>query len=120
MTNEKTVRIINKIILNHSWFDFEIINYDGYNLSLGGSSKSLLEPMMKYDLRIKFSDIFFISSLSNWSSDITQSPFSIVTGDEARKLNLKYHVEKGYSLFKINAEDYSQPLLIIAMTVSLE
>lgn len=118
MDNEKNVEQINKIVKSNLWYDFEIISYDGYNLKIGGSTESLLMPNMKYNLEIIFSDIFFISSLSSWSADIVNMPFTVLTGDEARDINLKYQVEQGYSIFQIAVEDHNRPLLVIAGNIS--
>jgi hypothetical protein len=45
---------------------------------------------------------------SEWKSDTSKNVIEIVTGDEARMINLKNKVEQGYSLFKFVPEDMDE------------
>lgn len=94
---------INEYLDSQLWMDFEIIEYSHYELKLIGSIDISSAP----NIEIVFKDIFFASTVFNWKTDTSHKAISLIKGDEARKINMKFQVEQGYHLVKFQAEDYT-------------
>lgn len=93
---------INKYLENQLWMDFEVIEYSRYELKIIGSLDISSAP----NIEIAFKDIFFASTAFNWSTDTSRNVVSLIEGDEAKKINIKFQVEQGYHLIKFQAEEY--------------
>ena len=95
---------INEYLGSQLWMDFEIIEYSQYKLKIIGSIDISSAP----NIEIVFKDIFFASTVFNWKTDTSHKTISLIKGDEARKINMIFHVEQGYYLVKFQAEDYTE------------
>ena len=115
MTNEiknKVLEIDTKI-RQHKWFDFQVINYDGFKLTVAGS----VDLTNYHSLEIIFEDIFFVSGFfRGWHSNTKQITFLLP--DDEKKMNEKYEIEQGYQLFIFKTEDYSNDVLIAAKHIT--
>ena len=98
---ENVLTKINEYLESQLWMDFEIIEYSRYKLRIIGSIDISSAP----NIEIVFKDVFFASAVFNWKTSC--KIISLVKGDEARKINIKFQVEQGYHLVKFQAEDYS-------------
>lgn len=99
---ENVLTKINEYLESQLWMDFEIIEYSRYKLRIIGSIDISSAP----NIEIVFKDVFFASAVFNWKTDTSCNIISLVKGDEARKINIKFQVEQGYHLVKFQAEDY--------------
>ena len=54
---------------------------------------------------IKFENVFSVISNTYFRVNPEIKSFSILEGEEAQMLNIKYHVEKGNTIYKILTED---------------
>ena len=75
--------------------DFEIIEYSRYKLRIIGSIDISAAP----NIEIVFKDVFFASTVFNWKTDTSCNIISLLKGDEARKINIKFQVK----LSKVNS-----------------
>lgn len=112
---ESKIFEINSFLSSHSWCDFEIIELRG-NLTIGG--KTSFDD--KYDIIIKFTDVFFIQCNYQWQSNTKNAVFEIPNQEESRRVNLQFSVEQGYHLFKIIPEDIETAFYISARNISYE
>ena len=88
------------------WFDFQIIEYDGYKLTIAGS----IDLIYYHTLEVVFQDVFFVSGFfEGWRSD-TSKPVFILPENES-EMNQKFEIEQGYQLFIFITEDYKMMLL---------
>ena len=53
---------IDSIIRQHKWFDFHVLNYDGFKLTIAGG----IDLTYSHILEIIFEDIFFVSGFFQW------------------------------------------------------
>lgn len=97
---------INGYLETQPWMDFEVIEYSRNVLKMIGSLDISSSP----DIEIVFKDIFFVSTVFNWKTDTSRKAISLMEGDGARKINIKFQVEQGYHLVRFQAEDYPDDL----------
>lgn len=100
---KKVIEEINQYLSEQLWMDFEIIEYSKYILRIIGSIDISAAP----NIEIILKDIFFASTVFNWETDTSRQVLSLIEGNEARKINIKFRVEQGYFLIKFNTEDYT-------------
>jgi hypothetical protein len=106
------LRIDNEI-RQHEWFDFHILNFDGFKLTVAGS----VDLTYYHMLEIIFEDIFFVSGFfQGWHSDTEQRTFLLP--DNEREMNEKYEIEQGYQLFIFRTEDYTNNVIIAAKNIT--
>lgn len=104
---------IDNLIRQHKWFDFYVLNYDGFKLSIAGS----IDLAYYHTLEIIFEDIFFVSGFFNgWHSDTNSVVF--LSPDNEKELNKRFEIEQGYQLFIFKTEDYQNDIVIAAKKVS--
>ena len=92
---------VNNYLSGQLWMDFEIIEYSKNMLKIIGSIDISASPTME----LIFKDVFFLAAPFNWTTDTSKKVISLLTGEEAKKINLKFHVEQGYHIIKIKPED---------------
>lgn len=100
----KVLDEINNYLSTQLWMDFEFIEYSCTTLRIMGSLDISASPVMELIL----SDVFFVSAPFNWKTDTSRTVISLVSGDEARIINVKYRVEMGYYIIKMKPEDYPE------------
>lgn len=98
------VKDINSKLKSNLWFDFEVIKYERNEVIIGGG-KSLSYP---HEIKIQFTDVFFISLPMEWQTDTSKDVFVILEGKEASDINIQFQVEQGHYIFKFVPEDYSE------------
>jgi len=119
---KRTVDEINQLIQTQSWFDFDLLSYLKFELKIVGGI-DIFYPLKidSGDLVITFSNIFYISSLSGWSTDTSKNCLKVLEGEEFYKMNIKYQVTQGNYIFIFSIEDYKEELFyIIAENISYE
>jgi hypothetical protein len=110
-----TVTQIDNYIRQNNWFDFHVISYDGYNLTIAGG----IDLTYYHSLEIIFEDVFFFSGFfQGWHSNTQTSVFLIP--DNIIELNQKYEIEQGFNLFKFVTEDYKENVIIAAKKISFK
>ncbi|WP_282628373.1 hypothetical protein [Empedobacter sedimenti] len=99
---------INAFISQHSWMDFEVKSYDGYQLSIAGST-----DLMYYHLiEICFEDVFWFSGFMNgWRTDTSKITLKLSDDDQ------KFEIEEDYHLFEFECEDYENNVFVAAKNV---
>lgn len=108
MTEQEVKTVIdemNEYLNKQLWMDFEVIEYSKYALRMIGSLDSSALP----DIEIIMKDIFFASAVFEWETDTSQQVVFLVEGSEAKRINMRFHVEQGYHLIKFKAESYPDP-----------
>lgn len=105
----KKIEKLDSIIRKHSWFDMQVLQYDGWKLYIVGST----DLSYYHTLEIIFEDISFIKGhINGWKSDTSKSVFKILENEY--DFNLKYNIEEGYQLFCFKNEDYPENNILIA------
>lgn len=95
---------LNDYLKEQLWMDFEIIEYSKTELKIIGS----IDISNKPNIELIFKDVFFVSTPFNWKTDTRKKVGMLLSGEEAKKINLKYQVEQGYHIIKIQPEDYPE------------
>ena len=96
------VQSLNAYIQGCPWFDFDIIKCDPYRLIIHGG----LDLSVDAEVAIQFDNIFAVSTLMTWKTDTSRQCLSVLSGEEARRLNLQYHLEQGHHLYAFQPEYY--------------
>jgi hypothetical protein len=92
---------INSFIGGFSFFEFSFYEFSNNNLTIVGS-----EDIGYYHLiEIKFENVFSVISNTYFRVNPEVKSFSILEGEKAHMLNIKYHVERGNTAYKILTED---------------
>lgn len=104
---------ISTFIAKQPWFDFEILEMNGGDLTIIGSDDFSYHHL----LEITFHDVFHMSLNREWKSD-TRNAVLLIEDEEATKLNIKFQVEQGNFVFKFVPEDFDVPFYIVAQDVS--
>jgi hypothetical protein len=101
---EHKIEEINSYLKKEMWYDFEILEYKENCLIIIGST----DFTYSHSIEIKFEDVFLSHFNTEWKSDTTKNVIEVVSGDEARIINVKNRVEQGYILFKFIPEDMEE------------
>ena len=96
------VHQINDYLSEQLWMDFEIAEYSKYVMRISGCLDFSGQP----NLEIILHDVFFASAVFAWTTDTARQAVELIEGEEARQINMKFHVEQGYHLIRFQAEDY--------------
>jgi hypothetical protein len=115
MLDEK-IKAINSFLRKEMWFDFEILEYKENCLTIIGST----DFSYFHNIEIYFKDVFLIHCSAEWKSDTKSDVIEIITGNEAREINLKNNVEQGYTLFKFISEDIDEDRFFYVAARDLE
>ncbi len=108
---QSEINKINAYLSKCLWMDFECCQMSFIKIMLSGSvDESYGGPAIE----IEFEQPYFISSLFLWQTDTSKPFIQLVSAEEERELITKYRVEQGNYIFKINAEDYENPPILIA------
>lgn len=111
--NIDTVNKIDNQICNNDLFEFHVFSFDGYKLSIVGSS----DFSYYHKIEIIFEDVFFFSGFFNgWQSDTSNNVFLIPENEN--DLNIKFEIEADYQLFTFKTEDYNNDIIIGAKNIS--
>ena len=101
---KQAVAEINAYLQQQLWFDFEVMEYRGYDLTVMGS----LDISAPHDVEICFKEVFFVSLPMQWKTDTASPPLRLVAGAEAYELNQRFRVEHGHHIFRFTPEDYPE------------
>jgi hypothetical protein len=115
----KIVEEINYYLKQNNWMDFEISCFKNNSLTVNGGLSLSYPP----EIIIHFKQVYFLSLPTEWNTDTSiERIFSIVGGEEARSLNLKFQVEQGHHIFKFIPEGFAEGFgcLVCALSVSYE
>ena len=116
-SNERKVSTLNTIIQKQGWFDFQMWNYDGWNLVVGGGHNLTYS----HSLEITFSGTFFVSGFfQSWMSDTDTPVVIFLQGEKEKEIQRRYEVEKYHLLFQMRTEDYKNDIFIAARSLSYE
>ena len=111
--NFETSKKIDEVIRKEKWFDFHVLEFDGYRLTVGGS----IDLTYYHKLEVIFEDIFFVSGFfRGWHSDTEKIVFQIPENEI--ELNGKYEIEKDYQLFTFKTEDFKNDIIIASNNIS--
>lgn len=103
------VEKINQYMTSQPWCDFEVMSYLGERLTIMGS----LDPSHEHEIEIVFEGVACASLPFEWKTDTSVSPFQLVTGEHAVRLNRIFQVEVGHRMFGIRPEGYSPGFLCV-------
>ena len=101
---KEVLRRFNQYLNEQLWMDFELIEFSRGELKIIGS----IDISNKPNIELIFNDVFFASTPFNWKTDTSKKVAMLLSGEEAKKVNLKYQVEQGYHIIKIQPEDYPE------------
>lgn len=99
-----TVERINALLQQRPWFDFEVMEYQGYALTVVGS----IDPSGPHQLEIRFDRVFAVSLPMEWRTDTSRPPLTLLTGEPAAAVNRRFRVEQGHHVFRFSPEDYPE------------
>lgn len=102
---------INAYLEKCLWMDFEFAKMNAGNIVVAGRIDTSYND---FAINIDFGMPFYISSLLTWQLDDSKPFIELVTGIERKIIVVKYQVEIGNHIFKINAEDFETAPIIIA------
>lgn len=102
---------INDYLEKCLWMDFEFARIDAGNIVVAGRIDTSYND---FAISIDFGVPFYISSLLTWQLDDSKPFIELITGIERKIIVVKYQVEIGNHIFKINAEDFETAPIIIA------
>lgn len=108
---EREILKINDYLDKCLWMDFEFARMDVSNIVVAGRIDTSYN---EFAINIDFGMPFYISSLLTWQLDDSKPFIELVTGIERKIIVVKYQVEIGNHIFKINAEDFETAPIIIA------
>lgn len=97
----QTVARINSHLRGMPWCDFEIMEYHGNRLVLMGS----IDPSSSHDIEVTFVDVAFLSLPTEWRTNTSEAPLSIVVGEDAVPTNRRFRVVRGTHIFRFQPED---------------
>jgi len=95
------ISVINKIIDEDKWCDFDISEFDGFNLVVICG----IDPPKNWLFRITFRMVSFMSIKNSWKRHKSLPSIEFLDNDKASFLNQVNRIEVGNVLFKINHED---------------
>ena len=98
----KAVENLNKLIRKRPWMDFEVRQYFRNKLTIYGG----IDLLYSHEIEIYFENIFFVSLPIEWKTDTKKNVVKILESEESRKVNIKYKVEQGFTIFSFKPEDY--------------
>lgn len=115
---QTAVELINKVVKNMPCCDFEVVEYNRNNLLIGGG----YSLSYAHSLLIEFEDVFFMTLNSSWSINTDNDFILLAHPNECLKINQRYQIEQGYTLFKIVPEnlDIASSFYISAKNVVLK
>lgn len=106
---------INEYLSKCSWMDFALCQSHFGKIELYGAIDQTYNNYVdNYAIKIEFEQPHFVSSLFSWQTDTSKPFIQLVSEKEEVELNTKYQVEFGNYIFKINAEDFDNPPIVIA------
>jgi hypothetical protein len=114
---EKTVKLINNLVKQQLWLDFDVKSYNGFDLIIGGS----IDLSNDSDLiTVRFSNVDYFCLNSTWHSDTSEDVLRVVTEDELIKLRSKVTIHPDSIVFQFIPEDIISSLYISAKNISFE
>lgn len=109
------IREVSDMLTDLSWYEFSVKSYNGYTLVIEGGLSSTYP-----ELEITFYQVSYCQLKSYWNKG-AHLPFTILSGEEAARLNQLHHIEIGHVLIRIAHEemlpDQSNAYLIAAQKI---
>ena len=96
----ENVDAINSFFKNYDKLEFKIINKGSIEV-IAGSDLSV-----KYDIKIFFHEIYFMSTPLEWSSTPTYKFNIIKILQDESEINGKFYLEKGWFLFEFSSDAF--------------
>lgn len=119
MNKEECIIEINKInefLKNSLWMDFEMCKMNEGEVIFSGC----LDEIDDESIRISFKQPYMVSSLMSFTYEGGENFIMMLTDDEFIATNIKYHVEKGNYIFKIDLDGFDDGFMIIAKEVECQ
>ena len=104
------IKRINNYLNECLWMDFEFCMINDFNVVMVGK---ISQSYNQSEIEIHFEQPHFVSSLFEWTSDASKPFIQLCTEEEGAELNTKYKVVYGNYHFKISAEDFETPPIIV-------
>jgi len=109
------IKYINNYINDHLWMDFEVCSIGRSKLQIYG----YIDESEEDKILIEFEFPYAFDGVFSFSYDGEGDFISIVEGNEAYDLNVKYSVIKGNTIFKISNINISKDILIVAQNITV-
>lgn len=104
---------IDRYIRQFTWLDFEVYRYDGYRLTVVGST----DFSYYHQLEIVFEYVFFVlGNFSTWSSDTEKQVFGFPNNEA--ELITHFNIEQNYQLFEFRQDGLDNDFLIASNTLT--
>lgn len=113
-SNETNVDAIDEILRRYPWLDMSIIDDNGCDTTVSGS----LSESYPSDIRLTFFNVLCIVARRDWRTDTSARIIKEVFGDS--EFNRSFHVEQGYRVFELVAEDSPLNMRFVASKVRLD
>ena len=112
---EATIIEINKYLQRCLWMDFTLSRSDGGQIDMFGAIDQTYNNYIdNYEIKVVFEQPHFFSGIFSWSLDKTKPFIEMCSDDETTELNIKYAVEQGNYIFKINAGGFETSSIFLA------
>jgi hypothetical protein len=114
---QEEVEKINDYLKKCLWMDFTLGQAHGGEIELFGAIDQTYNNYKdNYEVYIGFEQPFYMSSLFEWQMDTTRPFIQLATDNE---INAEYRGTPGHYAFRINAEHYEiPPILIVARKIT--
>lgn len=107
------IREINNYLKEQLWMDFEIHGAGCATLKM----TDFLDESGKDEIEIIFSSPFMMLSAFSFTYEGNRDFLSLVTGEEAVKLNIKYSVTQVNKIFRLSDTNINDDMYIIAKDI---
>ena len=110
------INLINDYLKKQLWMDFELCNMNCSEIEMFG----FLDEGGEDKIKIVFDSPYMMLSTFCFTYEGNSEFISLVTGDEAIKLNKKYSVIQGNQIFKISNTNINSDMYIIAKGIDVQ
>ena len=111
---QQVVSEIDQEVRSHPWFDFHVLEYDGYRLSIVGGQ----DLTYSHELELIFEDVFFASIFfEGWHTDTDRPVIELPSKKLNKELNMKFEIQQGFQVFIIHSEDFQNDIYVAAKTL---
>ena len=107
---------LNMFLSKQLWMDFEMCSMGGSKLELHG----FLDEAGDDKVIITFEFPYMVDGTFFFTYEGKGNFISVIEGEEAYNLNIKYDIEQGNTLFKISNTNKSTDMIIAAKKISIE
>lgn len=107
--NDK-IKEINEYLKSQLWMDFEVVRINGGNIELYG----YLDEAGENKIKIVFESPYMLITSLNFTYEGEKDFIALVTGSEALKINKRFNVIVGNSIFRLANTNIETDMYVVA------